>query len=81
MFGLSLSKILLTAAIILAVFYVSKLVRRRGDALVDRANKKAKPKAEAAARKSVELAKCSACEVFVNADSDPCERADCPQRG
>jgi|ETNmetMinimDraft_2_1059921.scaffolds.fasta_scaffold220508_2 hypothetical protein len=73
---LSLPKILLTIAIIVVVIYGAKLLRRRGDNLVRKSERKAAAKAEK--RGSVELDKCPVCEIFVGTDSRPCERPDCP---
>ena len=75
---LSLPKILLTLLVIVVVIYGAKLLTRRGDNLVEKSKRKAAAKAEKTA--SVELAECSVCDIFVGADSEPCERADCPQR-
>jgi hypothetical protein len=75
---LSLPKILLTLLVIVVVIYGAKLLTRRGDNLVEKSKRKAAAKAEKAA--SVALDRCPVCDIFVGADSAPCERADCPQR-
>lgn len=71
---LSLSKLLLTVAIIVAVFWIGRSLTRRADSLMRKPpEQKKKPEA-------VELAKCSVCDTYVGPDSPPCEREDCPQR-
>ncbi len=71
MFGLSLSKILLTAAVILAVWYGFKYVGRLG-----------RPSSRSAASATVEdLRKCEVCGTFVAAGAAPaCNRDDCLHR-
>jgi hypothetical protein len=75
---LSLPKILLTLLVIVVVIYGAKLLTRRGDNLVKKTERKAAVKAEKTA--SVALDRCPVCDIFVGTDSEPCERADCPQR-
>ena len=71
---LSFPKILLTAAVIAAVWFVGRWLNRRADGLVG------KGKQKQAQSGPVELAKCTNCETYVGPDSAPCEREDCPQR-
>lgn len=77
MFGFSLTKLLFTAAIIAAVWYAFKFVGRLNAGEKNKGREKVKARAT---KKSVEdLVQCPVCETFVQADSGPCERADCPR--
>ena len=71
----SLREFLLIAAIIAAVYFFGRLMKRRSDIMV----RKKHPKPPSAV--SMELAKCRVCGVFVGPDAAACERADCPQGG
>ncbi|MDE0061120.1 MAG: hypothetical protein OXI22_20655 [Defluviicoccus sp.] len=76
MFGFSLSKLVVLAALIAAVWYGLRWVQRRqqmqGDAERDRVE-------GGQASSSQDLVACTRCGVFVSADAKPsCDRADCP---
>jgi len=76
MFGLSLSKIALTAAVIFAVWYGFKYLGR----LTGPSKSAAGPRDRSAAAPTVEdLQKCEVCGTYVAPDSAAaCDRADCP---
>ena len=76
MFGFSLSKLVVLAALIAAVWYGLRWVQRRqqmqGDAERDRVE-------DGQASSSQDLVACTRCGVFVSAEAKPsCDRADCP---
>jgi hypothetical protein len=71
---LSLQKILLTAAIVAAVWLVGRMLTRRAGPLTR------KPSPEPPKSGPVDLAKCAVCDTYVGRNSSPCERPDCPQR-
>ncbi len=89
MFGFSLQKLLVLAAIIAAVWYGFKFVgrlqdQRRADAKL-RASGAGQPKAAgrdsdgSAAPVVEEMVECPVCQAFVPArGTSRCERADCP---
>ena len=76
MFGISLSKILLTGAVILAVWYGFKLLGRLGSRISGSDGD------DGGSAATVEdLRKCDVCGVFVAPDAAPtCGRGDCPRR-
>ena len=76
MFGFSLSKLVVLAALIAAVWYGLRWVQRRqqmqGGAERDRVE-------DAEAPSSQDLIACTQCGVFFSAEAKPsCDRADCP---
>ncbi len=76
MFGFSLQKLLVLAAIIAAVWYGFKLIGR-----LDRARKtRLETAGKSAAPAGVEdMERCAACDTFVAArDAASCGRDDCP---
>ncbi len=75
---LSFPKILLTIAVIAAVFLVGKAISRRSKVMVRKGTGKSDRKGRR--DESVDLSKCSLCDTFVGPDSLACERQDCPQR-
>ena len=75
---LSLSKILLTIAIIVAVFYFGRLLTRRADSLMRKPDDELARRKKRKKNESVELAKCPRCDIFIGPDSTPCDRPDCP---
>jgi hypothetical protein len=70
---LSLSKLLLLAAVVAAVWFVVRALARRAGTPAKTGKR--------AAGGAVELAKCPRCDIYIGRDSQPCPRADCPQRG
>ena len=75
MFGFSLSKLLVLAALIAAVWYGFRWIQRR-----QQLQQSADPdKVERDAESSQDLVPCSQCGVFVPASGKrSCDRADCP---
>ncbi len=81
MFGFSLTKLLFTVAIVLAVWYGFKLVGRLEQARKTRAKLDAAPKGGGMAT-TTELERCAACGAYVAAESAAaCGRDDCPYPG
>ena len=78
MFGLSISKILLTAAVIFAVWYGFKYLGRLiGPSQVSKVDRGQSSDADAVE----DLQKCAVCGTYVAHDSAAsCDRNDCPQR-
>ena len=76
MFGLSLSKILLTAAVIFAVWYGFKMLGR----LTGPSKSTGKARDQSSESPTVEdLQKCEVCGTYVAPNSAAaCDRADCP---
>ena len=76
MFGISLSKILLTGAVIFAVWYGFKYLGRLGG----RISRSDGDKGGSAATVK-DLRQCDVCGVFAAPDAAPsCDRSDCPRR-
>ncbi len=76
MFGFSLSKLLVLAVIVAAVWYGFKMLGRKtggGEA------KKAAPRGRTKAVDAEDLVRCPVCETYVQPAAGPCERADCPR--
>lgn len=96
MFGLSMSKILLIAAVIAAVWFTLKYVSRKVDDAVEdkpadklragRGGGGAKGRDERArggpeeARAVEDMVRCRVCGAYQARNAGPCERPDCPQR-
>ena len=84
MFGFSLTKLLFTVAIVLAVWYGFKFVGRLEQARKNSARLDAAPKGGgmAATGATTELERCAACGAYVAAESAAaCGRDDCPYPG
>ncbi len=77
MFGFSLSKLVVLAALIAAAWYglrwLQRWQRMQGEAERDRVR-------DSQAPSSQDLVACTRCGVFVSAEARPsCDRADCPR--
>ena len=76
MFGISLSKILLTGAVILAVWYGFKYLGRLGGRISGSDGDN-----DGTAATVEDLRRCDVCGTFVAPDATPiCDRDDCPRR-
>ena len=85
MLGLSIGKLLLTAAVIAAVFYGWKWlarVQQLGPAAKKKVNRKTGGNAPPPAPDAVDMVQCPACGDFIAAHgSRSCGRDDCPYPG
>ena len=82
MFGFSLSKLLLTVAIVVAVWYGFKLVGRLEQARKARLKAASKGGGGTAAGAIADLERCPACSAYLDAESaSACGRDDCPFPG
>jgi uncharacterized protein len=84
MFGFSLTKLVFTVAVILAVWYGFKFVGRLADARKTRAKLDAASKGRGmgAPTATAELERCAACGAYVAGESAvACGRDDCPYPG
>ncbi len=72
MFGFSLPKLLVLAAIIAAVWYGFKFLGRL------EAKRKAELKAAEKGGKTQNMTLCPVCDTYVAAGAASCDRADCP---
>ena len=74
MFGFSLAKLLVLAAIIAAVWYGFKIIGRR-----NQSSKVARDESEAGRISAEDTVKCTHCGTYVvPASTGSCGRADCP---
>jgi len=78
MFGISLAKILLLAAVVAAVWFGFKYLTR-GDAQ-PKERVRSKPGPEADTAKVEDMVRCAVCGAFQARAAGPCQRADCPAR-
>lgn len=82
MFGFGLTKLLVLAAIIAAVWYGFKFVGRLGEVRrrgADRERPQRRPAGDDSAAEIEDTVQCPVCGAYVVARSaNPCERPDCP---
>ncbi len=80
MFGFGLTKLVLLAGVIAAVWYGFKLVGQLDRARkAQQRGKPARPAADRRAEQVEDTVQCPACGAYVVAGSaSPCERPDCP---
>ena len=77
MFGFSLSKLLVIAVVIAAIWYFFKFVGRRNQAV---AKRKATPRSPKNKLEVEDLVHCAVCGTYVQPGAASCERSDCPER-
>ncbi len=78
MFGIGIGKLLLTAAVIAAVWFVAKSIGRRNRMTnkVDVATPGQPPEGQVE-----DLVACAVCGAYGKAGAAACDRADCPRAG
>ena len=77
MFGFSLAKLLVLAAVVAAVWYGFKIIGRR-----NQSSKVAREELEAGHISAEDTVECPCCSTYVvPATAGPCSRADCPYPG
>lgn len=85
MFGFSLPKLLLLAAIIFAVWQGFKYLQRRQEVLDKRRHEKvreARRETQGSAEPVEDMVRCSVCDTFVAGEgARSCGRRDCPYPG
>ncbi|MGQ0675142.1 MAG: hypothetical protein ACT4N4_03515 [Rhodospirillales bacterium] len=87
MFGISLAKILLVAAVIAAVWFGFKYLTADKDEKQDKLKAKDKTRRGAGSppdpgetRAVEDMVRCAVCGAFQARNATPCERRDCPAR-
>ncbi len=81
MFGFSISKLILTVAVIAAVWYGFKMLNRLGERKQDKVGQggASNPAAKAGGDAAEDMTACSVCGVYVAASSaGNCGKAGCP---